>query len=84
VSQRKHLEIDFVCNRGFKRYYIQSALSLATQEKLEQELNSLLNIKDGFQKMVIVGGLTPTYQNDAGIVFMNIFDFLLNENSLQI
>jgi predicted AAA+ superfamily ATPase len=84
VSQRKHLEIDFVCNRGFKRYYIQSALSLATQEKLEQELNSLLHIKDGFQKMVIVGGLTPTYQNDAGIVFMNIFDFLLNENSLQI
>ena len=84
VSQRKHLEIDFVCNRGFKRYYIQSALSLATQEKLEQELNSLLHIKDGFQKMVIAGGLTPTYQNDAGIVFMNIFDFLLNEDSLQI
>jgi predicted AAA+ superfamily ATPase len=84
VSQRKYLEVDFVCNRGFKRYYIQSALSLATQEKLEQELNSLLHIKDGFQKIVIVGGLTPTYQNDTGIVFMNIFDFLLNEDSLQI
>ena len=83
TSQRKRLEVDFVCNRGFKRYYIQSALSLATQEKIDQELNSLLQIKDGFQKIVIVGGLTPTHQNDAGIVFLNIFDFLLNENSLQ-
>jgi predicted AAA+ superfamily ATPase len=84
VSQRKHLEVDFVCNRGFKRYYIQSALALPTQEKIDKEFNSLLRINDSFQKMVIVGGLTPTYQNDNGIIVMNIFDFLMNENSLSI
>lgn len=84
VSRRKQLEVDFVCNRGFKRYYIQSALALPTQEKMDQELNSLLRINDSFQKMVIVGGLTPTYQNDNGIIVMNIFDFLLNEDSLSI
>ncbi|MDR2563440.1 MAG: ATP-binding protein [Prevotellaceae bacterium] len=83
VSQRKQLEVDFVCNRGFKRYYIQSALALPTQEKIEQEFSSLLHINDSFQKVVIVGGLAPTYQNDAGIIVMNIFDFLMNENSLS-
>jgi predicted AAA+ superfamily ATPase len=84
VSQRKQLEVDFVCNRGFKRYYIQSALALPTQEKIDQEFNSLLRINDSFQKMVIVGGLAPTYQNDNGIIVMNIFDFLMNEDSLSI
>jgi predicted AAA+ superfamily ATPase len=83
VSQRKHLEVDFVCNRGFKRYYIQSALALPTQEKIDQEFNSLLRINDSFRKMVIVGGLAPTYQNDNGIIVMNIFDFLMNEDSLS-
>jgi predicted AAA+ superfamily ATPase len=83
VSQRKHLEVDFVCNRGFKRLYIQSALSLPTPEKAEQEFKSLLHINDSFQKIVIVSGLAPTYQNDAGIIVMNIFDFLLDESSLS-
>lgn len=81
-SQRKTLEVDFVCNRGFKRYYIQSALDLPTPEKVEQEQNSLLRIGDNFQKMIIVGGMTPTHMNDNGIVIMNIYDFLLNEDSL--
>lgn len=84
VSLRKQLEVDFVCNRGFKRYYIQSALVLTTQEKIDQEFKSLLRINDSFQKMVIVGGLAPTYQNDKGIIVMNIFDFLMNEDSLSI
>lgn len=84
VSIRKHLEVDFVCNRGFKRYYIQSALALPSQEKIDQEFNSLLHIDDNFQKIVIVGGLSPTYQNDNGIIVLNIFDFLLNEDSLQL
>lgn len=83
-SMRKNLEVDFVCNRGFKRYYIQSALDLPTPEKLEQEQNSLLRIDDSFQKMIIVGGMTPTHMNDNGIVIMNIFDFLLNEDSLSL
>ena len=81
-SQRKVLEVDFVCNRGGKRYYIQSALILPTPEKVEQEQNSLLRIDDNFQKMIIVGGMTPTHINDNGIIIMNIYDFLLNENSL--
>ncbi len=83
-NQRKNLEVDFVCNRGFKRYYIQSAFDLPTKGKVEQELKSLLHINDSFQKMVIVGGLTPTYQNDDGIIILNIFDFLMDENSLTI
>ena len=78
----KKKEVDFVCNRGFKRYYIQSALDLPTPEKVEQEQNSLLRIGDNFQKMIIVGGMTPTHMNDNGIVIMNIYDFLLNDNGL--
>jgi predicted AAA+ superfamily ATPase len=78
VSQRNQLEVDFVCNRGFNRLYIQSALALPTPEKAEQEFKSLLQINDSFQKIVIVGGLAPTYRNNDGILVMNIFDFLLN------
>lgn len=78
------LEVDFVCNQGFKRYYIQVAYALPTQEKIDQEMNSLLKIKDGFTKYVIVGTPTPTYQNDDGIIIMNVYDFLMNSNSLNI
>lgn len=82
-SQRKHLEVDFVCNSGFRRYYIQSALELPTEEKRQQELNSLLSIKDGFRKIIIVGGIAPTYQDENGVLMLNVFDFLLKENSLE-
>ena len=83
-SRRQNLEVDFVCNRGFKRYYIQSAYNLPTQEKLAQEQNSLLHIQDGFQKMIIYAGFGSTYMNNDGVLLMNIFDFLLDENSLSI
>ena len=76
VSKRSQLEVDFVCNMGFKRFYIQSALNISSKLKAEQELKSLLQIKDNFKKIVIVGGLTPTYQNEEGVLIMNIFDFL--------
>ena len=82
-SQRRQLEVDFVCNQGFKRYYIQSALALPTQEKIDQEFKSLLQIKDSFPKIVIVGGMQPTYQDDTGLLVLNVFDFLMNENSLM-
>lgn len=82
ISQRRQLEVDFVCNQGFKRYYIQSALALPTQEKIDQEYKSLLQIKDSFPKIVIVGGMQPTYQDDTGLLVLNIFDFLMDENSL--
>lgn len=82
VSRRKNLEVDFVCNRGFRRCYIQSALALPSAEKLEQECASLRRISDGFQKIVIVGGLAPTYRTDDGILMLNIFDFLLDDGSI--
>ena len=83
-TERRLLEVDFVCNRGFKRYYIQSALEMPTEGKRQQEFNSLLRIDDGFKKIVIVGGMSPTYQDDNGILILNIYDFLMNENSLDI
>lgn len=83
-SQRKQLEVDFVCNEGSKRCYIQSALRLPTEEKREQELRSLLNITDNFQKFVITEEPIKRYQNDDGVVFMNIYDFLMNEDSLKV
>jgi len=82
--QRKQYEVDFVCNLGYKRYYIQSALEIPTEEKRQQEFNSLLRIDDSFKKIVIVGGMSPTYQDDNGILILNIFDFLLNDNSLDL
>ncbi len=80
ISQRKQLEVDFVCNRGQDRIYIQSAYALPSEEKTEQELRSLKQIKDSFQKVVIVGGAQPTFRNDDGILILNIFDFLLNRS----
>lgn len=84
-SRRKNLEVDFVCNRGFNRYYIQSAYTIPSPEKMKQELNSLRSINDEFKKIVIVGGMEPTYKNEDGILILNVFDFLLNpEDSLKI
>ena len=82
VSERNQLEVDFVCNKGYDRIYIQSAYALPTQEKQEQEFNSLKHINDNFMKVVIVGGAQPTYRNDNGILILNIFDFLLKKDIL--
>ncbi len=75
-KMRKLLEVDFICNRGNKRVYIQSALDMPTQEKIDQETNSLLHIRDSFPKIVIVGGLTPSHVNTDGISIINVIDFL--------
>lgn len=79
---RRMLEVDFVCNRGYKRCYIQSALSLPDREKMQQESASLLRIDDSFMKYVITGDRINKYQNDDGIVIMNVLDFLLDEQSV--
>ena len=76
---RRMLEVDFVCNRGYKRCYIQSALSLPDRENMQQESASLLRIDDSFMKYVITGDRIKKYQNDDGIVIMNVLDFLLDE-----
>lgn len=82
-SVRKQLEVDFVCNKGSKRYYIQSAFSILDREKMEQESNSLLRIDDSFKKIIVVKDLpAPTYTED-GILVISVYDFLLNSNSLD-
>lgn len=78
-SVRQQMEVDFVCNEGYQRVYIQSAFALPTQEKREQELRSLRLIHDNFRKVVITGGLQPTYQDEDGILMLNIYDFLLDK-----
>ena len=83
-SQRRQLEVDFVCNEGCKRCYIQSALRLPNEEKREQELRSLMNISDSFQKFVITEDPIKRYQDENGIVFMNIYEFLLDRESLKV
>ena len=75
-SERRQLEVDFVCNKGYERLYIQSAFAMPTIEKQQQEFNSLKRINDSFQKVLIVGGIQPTYRNDDGILILNVFDFL--------
>ena len=82
-SVRKQLEVDFVINQGSKRYYIQSAYALPDREKVEQEQASLVRIPDSFKKMIIVGGNSPIWRNEEGITIMGIYDFLLDESSLD-
>lgn len=79
----RQLEIDFVANKGSDKYYIQSAYSIEDNNKKEQELQSLLNISDNFKKMVIVYDSFIKWQDDNGIIYISIYDFLLNENSLK-
>ena len=80
---RKQLEIDFVCNKGSKRYYIQSAYAMPDQAKMEQEQRSLMPTGDAFKKIIITKDSPGPYYNEDGVLVMNIFDFLLNENMLN-
>lgn len=82
-SSRKKLEIDFIVNKGYDKYYIQSALNIDKEEKQEQEIRPLVNVNDFFKKIVIVGSDIPKYKTEDGILIMGIYDFLLNENSLD-
>ena len=81
---RKQLEVDFVVNQFNKRYYIQSAFLISDREKYEQEQAPLVKIPDSFKKIVVVGNNSPIWRNEKGITFMGIYDFLLNENSLDL
>ena len=81
---RKNTEVDFVANLGSKRYYIQSALEIPTEEKKAQEEKSLLGIKDAFKKIVIVKNSITPYQDENGITIIGLKDFLLNSNSLEL
>ena len=80
---RKQLEIDFVCNQGSKRYYIQSAYAIPDQAKMEQEQRSLMLTGDFFKRMIITKDTPAPYYNESGVLIMSVYDFLLNENSLN-
>ena len=81
---RKKLEVDFVCNRGNQRYYIQSAFAIPDNDKMQQEQKSLVHIGDSFKKIIVVKDRIKLWRNEKGIVIMGIMDFLLNPNSLEL
>ena len=80
---RKQIEVDFVCNLGYERYYIQSALNVGSREKREQEEKSLVNIKDSFQKIVIVRDNIKKWKDENGVLFLGLKEFLLNPDSIN-
>lgn len=82
--RRRYLEVDFVCNSGSRRYYVQSAFTLPDAEKTEQEIAPLLRTGDSFKKTVIVRDRIKPWRNEQGIIFIDIMDFLLNPDSLDL
>ncbi len=83
-QERVRLEIDFVCNKGSQRYYIQSAYQMIDEQKVKQEEASLRNVDDSFKKIIVVADNIIIRRNEAGITTMGILDFLLKENSLEL
>ena len=81
---RKQLEVDFVCNKGSKRYYIQSAFAIPDEAKMQQESNSLRRIDDSFKKIIVVKDTPAPWYTEEGILVISIYDFLLNEDSLDL
>lgn len=83
-QHRSNLEVDFICNLGSRRYYIQSAYRMESDEKIKQEQASLLKIDDSFKKIIIIGEESPVIRNESGITTISIYDFLLKDNSLEL
>lgn len=79
----KQLEVDFVCNKGSKRYYVQSAFAIPDSEKMKQESNSLTRIDDSFKKIIVVKDTPAPWYTDGGILVISVYDFLLNADSLD-
>lgn len=82
--ERQYYEIDFVCNSGSQRYYIQSAYRMIDEAKVKQESASLMRVDDTFKKVIILGEYTPVLHTEEGITIISIYDFLLKENSLEL
>ena len=83
-QKRVQYEIDFIAMQGSRKYYIQSAFSLSSEEKTEQEKNPLRNVNDSFKKIIIVKDVIKPYHDDYGITTIGLFDFLMDENSLAL
>lgn len=81
---KKQLEVDYICNKGFKKYYIQSAYTLSTKEKMAQEIRPFLKIKDSFKKIVVTSDTPKPFYTEEGILMMNVYDFLLKKDSLEL
>ena len=81
---RSQLEIDFVCNQGSRRYYVQSAYRMVSEEKRQQERASLLKVNDSFKKIIVTGEEGLVHRSEEGITTMSICDFLLNPNSIDL
>ena len=80
---RKQLEVEFVCNLGSSRYYIQSAYALPDETKRMQEIRPFRKIDDSFRKIIITGDVAPTQYDEYGILTINIYDFLLDPKCLE-
>lgn len=80
---KKQLEVDFICRKGSKKYYIQSAYLLETEQKMAQEIRPFTKINDSFKKIVITSNTPKPFYNDDGILIMSVYDFLLNQDSLE-
>ena len=83
-AERKQLEIDFVANKGSRRYYIQSAFAIPDEKKREQEKMSLLQVRDSFKKIIVVKDIVNVTRDENGITTMSVYDFLLQDNSLEL
>ena len=83
-QQRVTLEIDFVCNKGSRKYYIQSAYQMLNEDKIRQEEASLRRVDDSFKKIIIIGQDIIPRRNDVGITTIGIYDFLLKDNALEL
>lgn len=81
---KKQCEIDFIVNKGSKKYYIQSALNVLDPSKLETELRPLKNAKDFFKKIIISKTPMKQWTDEEGILHLGLYEFLLNENALEL
>lgn len=82
-SKRAYLEIDFIANKGSKKYYVKSALTVADEEKRQQEIRSLKRVGDSFKKIVVVKDNIIPWHDDDGILYIGIEQFLLDENAMD-
>lgn len=84
MKRLKFKNLKFLINKGSKKYYIQFAYMLESEAKMEQEIRPFLKINDSFKKIVITSDTPKPFYNDQGILIMNVYEFLLNTNSLEL
>ena len=84
MKRLKFKNLKLLINKGSKKYYIQSAYMLESEAKMEQEIRPFLKINDSFKKIVITSDTPKPFYNDQGILIMNVYEFLLNTNSLEL